>query len=237
MAVPSKQVIERAEEKGWTHLEGPWFKRGESYYVYDPNSETMVIAQEGAYLSREEEAQESGVPKAGPPQKKKETPEPVEVEIVAPTDAETALAIDLADEKQIIQEIEGRIIDQYVYSFKKGNREIIGLSYSGVKWVAREMAKRGESIDIEELTKEEDETHWTVTAKVTNRKTEEHRFGVARQAKVMTFKDGSTKPDDYALTKAVSKAQRNALRAFEPEEIIIEMVREWRKTRDKRERF
>lgn len=247
MASPSKDVIARARDRGWTHLDGPYFQRDESYYEYDPQSETMVITSRSVFeeFQREvEEAEREGVKEAVREAQESEGPESGtsktqedEIGVIGVDDAEMITKIDLADERQIVEEMKGRVLEKYFYSFQIAGREIIGLSYAGVKQLSREMARRGEPIDIITLEKEKDETHWTVTATAMHRKTKEHRYGVFRQPLVMHLKDGSTKDDDHALTKAVSKAQRNALRQFIPEEVIVEMYREWKTQRREREDF
>lgn len=240
----SKEVLEKARERGFEHLDGPYFKRKAVYYVYDPSHETMSISREEDYqefLREKEGVEREAVREVVQETQKKEPSKTVEPEILTdiqgPTDETVLQAMELADEKQIAEEVKGRVIEQYFYSFQIGRREVIGLSYAGTKQVAREMARRGEPLDVEELIKEESDTHWTVTARVVDRNTKEHRFGIGRQAKLMTYKDGSKGEDEFALTKAVSKAQRNGLRAFIPESIIVEMYREWKKQREERERF
>lgn len=233
MSEVSKSVLERAKERGYEHLGGPYFKRGESFYYYNASTEAMSIANEDDY---QEYVREKESPKQESPKEEPEK-EQVMTDITLPTDPKLLEAMELADERQIAEEIKGRVIEQFVYRFEIGGREVVGLSYAGVKQVAREMAKRGEPITIEDLVKEESDTHWTVTAKAVNLATQEHRFGVARQSKVQTFRNGSTKEDDYSLTKCVSKAQRNGLRAFLPEEVIVELIKEWQKKREDRERF
>ncbi len=89
---------------------------------------------------------------------------------------------------------------------------------------------------LRELGRDEDHS-WIVTAKATNLTTGEHRWGIASQSKKMLLRDGTLKDDDYALQKALSKAQRNALRAFEPEGVVIEMYKEWKAQRKQDEGF
>jgi hypothetical protein len=48
------------------------------------------------------------------------------------------------------------------------------------------------------------------------------RIGVSEQAKTMKLSDGREVKDPFALQKALSKAQRNALRIFIPESAIEE---------------
>ncbi|GAG36431.1 unnamed protein product, partial [marine sediment metagenome] len=43
------------------------------------------------------------------------------------------------DEDQILAEIKGNVLEEFVYSFPQGNRQITGLSYAGVKQIALKM--------------------------------------------------------------------------------------------------
>lgn len=251
MSAPSKQVIMRAKEKGWEHLDGPYFRKAGNYYMYDPQGEMMVIVSKEEfeeYLAEKEKVEREAVKEAVQEARKEEVTkrstrkreskaEEARAEVLGPMDETMLAQIEMADERQIVEEMQGRVLQEYFYSFKAGDREIIGLSYAGVKQIAREMARRQEPIDIEDLEIKEDEESIQVVAKAVNMVTKEHRFGASRQPKVMTLRDGSEKEDHYALQKAISKATRNALRAFIPEEIIVEIYKEWRKQREERERF
>lgn len=44
--------------------------------------------------------------------------------------------LDRLDEQQIVAELQGALLDQYVYSFQSGGRNVIGLSWAGVKGAA-----------------------------------------------------------------------------------------------------
>lgn len=259
---PSKELIERAKDRGFEYLDGYYFRKRGSYYLYEPDKEMMVIVPKEEYeeyLRQKEKAEQEGIQEALqeslPLEKKAEQPErpkrqkerlekpregveEVQYDIIGPMDEEMLAEIEMADERQIVEEMRGRVLMEYFYSFEAGGREVVGLSYAGVKQLAREMARRREPIDIEDLEVNEDEESVQIIAKAVNKKTGEHRFGASpKQPKVMTLKDGSRREDPYAYQKALSKAQRNALRAFIPEEIIIEMFKEWRKQREERERF
>jgi hypothetical protein len=49
-------------------------------------------------------------------------------------------------------------------------------------------------------------------------------YGVAEQSKTMTLKNGTIVEDLHALSKACSRAQRNALRVLIPEWTIKTMI-------------
>ena len=121
--------------------------------------------------------------------------------------------MDRADEQQILDELQGHYLTEFVYSFRAGNKDVIGLSWAGVK----ELAYRYGGIQIESCTIEEKTDFWLVTCKALDIVKKNSRFGVATQSKTMKRKDGSVEIDDFALQKASSKAQRNAIRALMPE--------------------
>jgi hypothetical protein len=52
-------------------------------------------------------------------------------------------------------------------------------------------------------------------------------LGTATQPKIMSTRGGE-KPDRFAYTKAVSKAQRNAIRAIIPERFLVEMYEQFK---------
>src|SRR3972149_3978088 len=65
--------------------------------------------------------------------------------------------MDTRDENQIIMEMQGEtaLIEEYVYSFKQGNRQVTSLSYAGIKEMVR---RRGNFEIIEAKTEENDKT-------------------------------------------------------------------------------
>ncbi len=143
-----------------------------------------------------------------------------------------ALAIDMLDELQIAEEMRGRVIQQYFYEFQSGGRTVTGIALSGVKAIAHEMAKRGEPITIveKEWSQGEDSRGlWIgVTVKARDMKTGEERFAFASQSLELRLRDGRTIPDEFARIKALNKAQRNALRWFIPEVVMVQMYRAWK---------
>lgn len=147
-----------------------------------------------------------------------------------------ALAIDELDELQIVEELKGRVIAQYFYEFPMGGIMVTGISWAGIKRIARELALRGEAITIESVefeSGEDDEGAWIAAlALAKNLRTGEARFGYASQYRAMKLKVGGRRPDPFAKVKALNKAQRNAIRAFIPEVVITEMFKEWKKVRE-----
>lgn len=143
-------------------------------------------------------------------------------------------AMDAADEAQILDALMGKPSEKLVYRFRGSDgKDQTGLSYEGVAEVVREMnatpyaqirvAKDFTPI-INEVS-EENEAGQTITYLQALVYAEDvhnggGNFGTARQPKFMVFKDKSKKPrlDPFATAKALSKAQRNALKPLTPVE-------------------
>jgi hypothetical protein len=129
------------------------------------------------------------------------------------------------DEDQILQEIKGNVIEEFVYSFPQGNKQITGLSYSGVKQIALKMG----NIHCAEPILQENGSCWIGKVKAIDVQRNLEMWGVSMQPKFMELRNGAKVKDDFCIQKCVSKAERNALRKLMPEKIIIEMVKEWQK--------
>lgn len=128
------------------------------------------------------------------------------------------------DEDQIELEIRGAFLDKMVYSFQQGGRDVIGLSYVGVK----EVARRHGHIKISDIQVQETETHFRVICKATDEINHLEMAGASSQPKIMITRNGPV-PDEFALQKAMSKSQRNAIRAVIPEHYIIACIEEFKK--------
>lgn len=131
------------------------------------------------------------------------------------------------DEDQILSEMKGNVIQEFVYSFRQGGREITGLSYAGVKQIALEMG----NIHCSEPIISELNGSFVCKVKAVDIAKNLEMWGVSSQPKQMKTQYGP-RDDDFAVQKAVSKAERNALRKLMPERLIVEMIKEW-KTKNK----
>jgi hypothetical protein len=135
-------------------------------------------------------------------------------------------AMDVADEAQILDALQGNPSEVTVYKFQSGAKLQTGLSYAGVAEAAREMNQQGfGEIRIspvvppmfEEVQEPDDkgdlQTYIQATVYAEDRKTGGGNFGTALQPKFMAFRDRSKAPafDKFARAKALSKAQRNAM--------------------------
>jgi hypothetical protein len=123
--------------------------------------------------------------------------------------------VDQVDDQAIIELMTGQTIQDYVYSFKQGGRTVEGLTLAGIN----EAANRRGGIQVEELNYEEQEHSWIATVKAADTITGSSRWGAYEQPKM-----SGGRPDPFAFTKAVHKAQRNAIKQLIPVPVIREVL-------------
>jgi len=127
--------------------------------------------------------------------------------------------LDQRDEEQILAEIKGEIITEMFYEFPLEGKTVTGVSWVGTKEISRKYG--GITMGLPKVDDLGD--HYAATIQATDKRNDVTLVGTAMQPKNMTLKGGQVKPDVFAYTKAVSKAQRNAIRALIPERYLIEM--------------
>ena len=118
--------------------------------------------------------------------------------------------IEVLDDAAIVGIMSGDLSKDYVYSFKQGGRTVEGLTLAGVN----EAANRRGGIRIDSVTHTETEHSWCVVAHAIDDITQNSRWGAFEQPKNM-----NGKPDPHAFSKAVHKAQRNAVKQLLPKYI------------------
>lgn len=124
------------------------------------------------------------------------------------------------DEEQILDEIKGNIITEMFYSFKIGGKEVTGVSWVGTKEIARRYGSiRMDFIDLRDMGDD-----YMAIVRATDTRSDTGMLGTSLQSK-----EASGKPDRFASTKAISKAQRNAIRAIIPEKYLLEMYQAFKK--------
>ena len=144
------------------------------------------------------------------------------VEILA-GEAEPFSVMERADEEQILAELMGNFLDEFVYEFEQHGRKVTGLSLAGVRETVRYMNKNGIArisiSDREPKVREEDDwiEVWVYAKDELNGG---GAWGIKRQIK----KYVSGKINEFAMEQALSKAQRNAQRALIPENYVKEMI-------------
>ena len=135
-------------------------------------------------------------------------------EEMVPVTAEYAV-VDQVDDQAIVELMTGQTIQDYVYSFKQGGRTVEGLTLAGIN----EAANRRGGIQVEEVNYEERDNSWIATAKAVDTITGSSRFGAYEQSKM-----SGSRPDPFAFTKAIHKAQRNAIKQLIPVPVIREVL-------------
>ncbi|MCZ6677905.1 MAG: hypothetical protein O7E52_11715 [Candidatus Poribacteria bacterium] len=123
--------------------------------------------------------------------------------------------LDQVDDQAIIEMMTGQAIQDYVYSFRQGGKTVEGLTLAGIN----EAANRRGGIQVDEIQHEEREHSWLVIVKATDALTGSSRYGAYEQAK-----RAGSRPDPFAFTKAVHKAQRNAIKQLLPVPVIKEVL-------------
>jgi len=133
-------------------------------------------------------------------------------------------AMESLDEQQISDELRGKVLDTFVYDVKGK----LGLSWAGIKAVAERMKQQGQPLSVEHVMVEEspDGTRFRAIAICKNLATGEKRTGAAEQKRF--YDDAKTREIEFSYVLAVSKAQRNAIRAFLPESVITSSIEEWK---------
>jgi len=154
--------------------------------------------------------------------------------------------LDQRDEDQILAEIKGNIITEMFYSFRVGGKEVTGISWVGTKEVARQYGNiKMDFIDLKDMGES-----FMAIVRATDTRTDTGLLGSSTQSKQMEIhdfdRDGKwlkdtngkyvthLEPDKFASTKAISKAQRNGIRAIIPEKFLIEMYKQFKQGLDKK---
>ena len=123
--------------------------------------------------------------------------------------------LDEVDDRAIVEMMTGQAIEDYVYSFKQGGRTVEGLTLAGIN----EAANRRGGIQIDSVEYEEREHSWLAIAKATDTVTGSSRYGAYEQTKAM-----GNRSDPHAFTKAIHKAQRNAIKQLLPVHVIRDVL-------------
>ncbi len=168
--------------------------------------------------------------------KEKENPVPVSAEETGgAVELSPYEAMDLADEAQIIDELEGKLspedMETFVYSFsdKQSGRDVTGLSWKGTKatWWELNNRKLTNMTITKDMKITQGDGFVDIAAYAFDSKRQIGAWGMARGYTSMKTKSGTTLIDRFASAKAMSKAQRNALNQLFPSELVAKMIKEW----------
>jgi hypothetical protein len=152
--------------------------------------------------------------------------------------------LDAHDEQQIIEEFQRRALDVMLYDFTQGGKQLIDLSYAGVNEAIRLMNSTGKvkiAVDrdafggrgFDEQVVTEDagngpEDFYVVTVYARDEVTGYGQFGTSSEPKLQRLKNGKTRWDVFARTKALNKAQRNALKTMIPEQLRQTLIAQYK---------
>lgn len=128
--------------------------------------------------------------------------------------------VERKDEEQIIAEIAGEAVKEYVYQFPMDGKTVTGLSWAGYK----ELAFRRGNIQIGRPIVEDGGDHWRCLIEATDLERNVTFWAGTHQPKsrrINNREDTGYKlvTDDFAIEKAISKAQRNVLKNLIPQSI------------------
>ena len=124
-------------------------------------------------------------------------------------------AFEQKEDEIIINQMQSASVEEYIYTFKQGGRTVTGLTLAGIN----EAANRRGNIEVEDITTTEKEDSWLVIVKARDEITNTSRYGAYEQPKIYF-----NKPDPFAYTKAVHKAQRNAIKQLLPVPVIKKVL-------------
>lgn len=142
--------------------------------------------------------------------------------------------MDRMDDKLILEEIEGRISDTWVYHFEQGGKQVWGLSKVGIDQCSREMAKSGEVMRVMEesiMPCPMSDEHVIFKAKVARIAVKsdgtqielDNTVGTKRQwIRMMSY--GKVIDDPFFIEKGMSKAIRNAKAALTTDELKAKII-------------
>jgi hypothetical protein len=137
-------------------------------------------------------------------------------------------AMSLADEQQVLDELQGRALDAMLYSFPQDGKTVTGFSWVGIRESVRTLNARGytririvsePAPQFREIRDEEGVDAIECMAYAVDERTGGGQWGIAKQPLEMKLKGGKRKPDPFCRTKALSKAQRNAYEGLIPLEL------------------
>ena len=155
---------------------------------------------------------------------------------LAPVSPNVFLTFDRLDDDQIVAEMKGAALSEYVYEFQEGGQTVRGLSKTGTDDAARIMAvKYGEALrEVDCWLEREDDEAAYFKAKVSRHIIKDDgtsiemdaAVGHKRQPKQIVLRNGGTKLNPFWYEQGGQKALRNAKQKLMPETIkqaIIKM--------------
>lgn len=142
---------------------------------------------------------------------------------------EAYAVLDRLDENMISSELAGLLeygAQELIYSFEIAGRQVTGLSWPGAKALARWMADKGHPMDAVEKEITQDDETWYADVRVLDKGTGLALWGSSKCKKTKRLKSGAEKPDEFARTIALNKAQRNGILAHVPDKQIAQFIKQ-----------
>ncbi|MBN2564645.1 MAG: hypothetical protein JXB46_02935 [Candidatus Eisenbacteria bacterium] len=157
---------------------------------------------------------------------------------LAVVDGDVYVAMNERDMDQVEALINGAYLEEYVYTVEGGKG--FALTYAGILEAARHYEGISCPLDHSKLWEIPDEpatgqkASWCAMVEAIDRKTGSSRLGTAQVPKMMKKWDRSTKPwtetwapDPFAMVKALSCAQRNAIHKCLPGPQLKAWIQQW----------
>ena len=151
---------------------------------------------------------------------------------LAVTEPDQYQVMDTFDGDQIVDELKGKMIEEYVYQFMQGGKLVTGIAYAGIKHIT---SRRGGYEDIDfKVTWNEEFKEYEAWAKIRDNTNGNTAIGLAYQSKTIYSKKlGKDIPNKFAKLMAYGKARRNGLRTLMDEAPIKLFVAQWLKENKK----
>ena len=133
------------------------------------------------------------------------------------------------DENQMLAELAGETVEDYIYEVKTGGKRTVKLSWAGTM----EMARSRGNITLSDPSIIDNDGYVRIVVRGTDLTRNFSIFGGCRQPKKQNVKifdaDGNQtgyqeQDDPHYFTKALSKAQRNVLQAVIPADFAARMI-------------
>lgn len=145
--------------------------------------------------------------------------------------------VELADEEQILAELQGKVFDQrkFIYPTQGGGYQI---TYMGVNWACREFAAKGEAIEISDVAKimYDQQNPEYILVQVLARRVKidpksgtrivlDSSIGSKRKWTKEKLKSGEIRSDPFFFEKAISQAQSSAKRNLLPQDFLLAFIK------------
>lgn len=143
------------------------------------------------------------------------------------------------DEEQIVATLQGRVTEEFLYEFCRRHKWhngvrppecackdlVVGISWFGIQEASRVYG--GIQVPVEKAKARDTAEEVEFMVEAIDTQTNSSRIGVASQGKMMTTRQGVLR-DAFAVQKALSKAQRNAIKQLLPQTMLKEWIQKHR---------